>query len=204
MTPSNSVAHVAPSKANRDLRQTLRQTRRNLSASIQRKNSQLVTKHLTNHLAFLNARHVGIYWPMDGEIDITGIQKMSSTQFYWPVLQETARRWQGKGLLFARSNGCWHTNRYGIPEPKHTTLFNARDLDCLLIPLVGFDSEGNRLGMGGGYYDRALARLTCWRATRLIGVAHDIQQVENLARNAWDIPMREIVTESGVQAPNTE
>jgi 5-formyltetrahydrofolate cyclo-ligase len=68
------------------------------------------------------------------------------------------------------------------------------------MPLVGFDKAGNRLGMGGGFYDRSFAfkqkRHSC--QPKLIGLAHSIQQVDNLSVQGWDIPVDNIVTELGV------
>ena len=64
-------------------------------------------------------------------------------------------------------------------------MFRARDLDCILVPVVGFDEALHRLGMGGGYYDRALANLNPWKPTTLIGVAHELQKVSELAHNTW-------------------
>ena len=96
-------------------------------------------------------------------------------------------------------------NVYGIPEPR---LRNRRihlpfAMDLLLVPLVGFDSDCNRLGMGGGYYDRTLAYLlhrTHWRRPLLVGVAHECQRVEELETNPWDVPLDLIATEKRVYA----
>ncbi len=86
-------------------------------------------------------------------------------------------------------------NRYGIPEPQNTERVSPAALDYLLIPLVGFDRQGNRLGMGGGYYDRALANLKPFRRTFKLGVAYSFQELIELEPKAWDIPLDGIVTE---------
>ena len=89
-------------------------------------------------------------------------------------------------------------NRYGIPEPMDTQPRSARQLDLLLIPLVGFDSAGHRLGMGGGYYDATLAFLRHrrhWRKPRLLGVAYECQKVEALPHDPWDMPLDAVLTE---------
>ncbi len=91
-------------------------------------------------------------------------------------------------------------NCYGIPEPQ-----NRRHplppwaLDLLLLPLVAFDPQGNRLGMGGGYYDRTLAYLRWrehWRTPTLLGVAYRFQEVETITAKGWDIPLDGVVTET--------
>ena len=69
---------------------------------------------------------------------------------------------------------------------------------ALLVPLVAFDARGNRLGMGGGYYDRTLAYLrdrSHWRRPRIFGLAHALQRVDALPKNAWDIPVDGVITE---------
>ena len=72
----------------------------------------------------------------------------------------------------------------------------------MLVPLVGFDGAGNRLGMGAGYYDRTFAFRHArrhWRGPRLIGVAYDCQEVDAIDDRAWDVPLDGVVTESGVR-----
>ena len=95
-------------------------------------------------------------------------------------------------------------NRYGIPEPNcHANEWiEPHQLDLVLMPLVGFDSEGNRLGMGGGYYDRSFAFLTqpgSIQKPHLLGIAHELQRVDTLPHEAWDVPMNAVVTEQGLQ-----
>ncbi|BBN82699.1 hypothetical protein PA25_26840 [Pseudoalteromonas sp. A25] len=72
------------------------------------------------------------------------------------------------------------------------------ELDYLLMPLVAFDHLGNRLGMGGGYYDKTLARYykEHMKKPELIGLAHDCQKVEQLPTEAWDVPLQQIITPS--------
>jgi 5-formyltetrahydrofolate cyclo-ligase len=94
-------------------------------------------------------------------------------------------------------------NRFNIPEPtlRNRRLRLAWTLDLLLVPLVGFDAGGNRLGMGGGFYDRTLSYLshrTYWRRPRLIGIAHECQRVAELRLRPWDVPLDMVVTERQV------
>jgi 5-formyltetrahydrofolate cyclo-ligase len=74
-----------------------------------------------------------------------------------------------------------------------------RKLDVVLLPLVAFDRRGNRLGMGGGFYDRTFAPRGRGRvsAPRLIGLAHGFQQVAELVDQPWDVPLRGVLTDSG-------
>ena len=90
------------------------------------------------------------------------------------------------------------TNRYAIFEPKLncSQICPLPELDFLLMPLVAFDEQGNRLGMGGGYYDRTLAKHYAEKRAKpkLIGLAHDCQKVESLPIEAWDVPLQQILT----------
>ena len=94
--------------------------------------------------------------------------------------------------LFARyTNG---ENKFGIWEPKLNvqSVLPLEELDILFTPLVAFDKQGNRLGMGGGFYDRTLQN---WRNSSFIpvGLAHQCQQVEQLPTEAWDVPLHQIL-----------
>jgi len=91
-------------------------------------------------------------------------------------------------------------NRYGIREPRLDCrqVVPLAAINWLFMPLVGFDQQGNRLGMGGGYYDRTLAQ---WRRGALprlqpIGLAYDQQRVEAIPTAAWDVPINEVITPS--------
>lgn len=87
-----------------------------------------------------------------------------------------------------------HAGAYGILEPEcnDKRLIKPQCLNIMLIPLVGFDKYGNRLGMGGGFYDRFLKNLNC--QCRKIGIAHDFQEIDCIKVRAWDMPLDEIIT----------
>ncbi len=153
--------------------------------------------------AFLNSSKVACYLANDGEIDPEHIIQTAwklRKHVYLPVLSPFQRK-----LYFApyEPGMEMHLNRFGIPEPacRPTHWIHAWQLDLLLLPLVAFDASGNRLGMGGGFYDRTLAyRRSRTRSLRpkLIGLAHELQREEKLAVNIWDIPLDMIATEDRV------
>ena len=91
-------------------------------------------------------------------------------------------------------------NKYGIREPESPTLVDANCLDVVLMPLVGFDRTGNRIGMGGGFYDRTFQFLSGRKKTKplLIGLAYSIQEVANIPNRPWDIPLNFIATENEI------
>jgi 5-formyltetrahydrofolate cyclo-ligase len=184
-----------------DLRRSLRQARRALSPRIQLSNSLALAERLRSSPIFLRARRIGAYVASDGEIDplpLLDVARATGKRCYLPVLHPFA----GPSLWFCewRAGDPLVPNRYAIPEPdpKSRPPHPAWSLDLLLVPLVGFDARGNRLGMGGGFYDRTLAYLnhrTRWHRPRVLGLAHELQRVDALPTNAWDIPLDGVVTE---------
>ena len=142
---------------------------------------------------------------MDGEIGLHAFQlRLSATQTYClPLLHEDG------SLRFApwRAGDPLVTNRYGIPEPdvEPSSGLEARDLALAVMPLVGFDAHGQRLGMGGGWYDRSFA----FRHDRaappwLVGAGFSVQQVPALAPAPWDIEPDAICTEDATHLPHRE
>lgn len=106
-------------------------------------------------------------------------------------------------LKFAQLDGRHDItlNRYGIIEPHSRRLMNVRWLQVLVMPLVGFDDQGHRLGMGGGYYDATLAylrRRKIWRKPLLIGLAYECQRAEAIPFEPWDIRLDAVLTEKGL------
>lgn len=109
--------------------------------------------------------------------------------------------WRSGRMALAPIGPRRRLNRYGIPEPDTPDRIGARWAHLVLVPLVGADRRGNRLGMGAGFYDRALEfrRLRGpWRGPRLVGIAHSVQLVDELPAAAHDIPLDALVTERGI------
>lgn len=187
------------------LRRELRRARRQLPRTEHRERSRRLIVNLGRIWRFRCADRVACYLPNDGEVDLTpliGRFKRLGKRCYLPVLDPLRPR----RLWFApyRPGDPLAPNRYGIPEPcaRGVKLLPAWALDLILAPLVAFDEAGNRLGMGGGYYDRTLAFLrqrAHWHRPRLLGIAFEFQRVEPLAVNAWDVPLDGIVTDRGVR-----
>ncbi|MTW20296.1 5-formyltetrahydrofolate cyclo-ligase [Allochromatium palmeri] len=188
------------------LRKRLRAARGALDARAQRRHAERLARRLTRRADVLRARRIALYWPTDGEIDPRLLMRRALTRtkrFYLPVLSPLKKRKTGGQLWFARYRigDRLRPNRFGIPEPigRGRHLIQPRRLDLMILPLVGFDAQGHRLGMGGGFYDRTLAyrqRHSQWRRPRLIGVAHDCQRLDQIEPRPWDIPLDAILTES--------
>ena len=185
----------------RELRCKRRTQRRALGAPERKRLSQAVVRRLAGLRCFHSAQRVACYLPNDGEVDLNSLiehMEFLGKRCFLPVLDTLRPR----RLWFApyRPGDALVDNRFGIPEPNGP----ARDrvaawhLDLVLTPLVAFDDNGNRLGMGGGYYDRTLAflhRRRYWRRPRLVGVAYEFQHTVALPQRPWDIPLNSVVTE---------
>ncbi len=187
--------------AQSDIRKRTRAARRALNPKQQREAARCLAATLSRHPLFLKSRRIAFYWPNDGEIDPTdalGAALGAGKTCCLPVLY----RGGSNRLLFGRVHARTRLmpNRFGIPEPDIAMegWLHAQALDLMLAPLVAFDACGNRIGMGGGFYDNSLKHLrraTSWTRPQILGLAHEIQRVEHIERNAWDIPLHGAVTD---------
>lgn len=183
------------------LRRQLRQARRALSPQQQRQAARALQRQLLQHPLFRRARHIALYLPSDGEIDprpLLHAAQRRGKATYLPVLE----RWPRTHMRFQRvtAGEALQRNRFRIAEPAHRRARQRAPwtLDLMLLPLVGFDAQGGRLGMGGGFYDRCLAYRQMrknWHKPTLLGLAHDCQQVDRLPLASWDIRLTAVVTD---------
>ncbi|MBI3571373.1 MAG: 5-formyltetrahydrofolate cyclo-ligase [Gammaproteobacteria bacterium] len=187
-----------------ELRRNLRARRNALPPEDQRLAAERLASNLVGTRLFLTSRRIACYLPNDGEIDtapvIERIRRLRKI-FYLPVLSRLShdRLWFAE----ARPKTKLVPNRFGIPEPvvKSRDLIHAQELDLILMPLVGFDDRGNRLGMGGGFYDRSLEFLrhrSRWHKPHLLGIAYDFQRVNGLTADPWDVPLQGVITDQAV------
>lgn len=146
-------------------------------------------------------QHIACYFPADGEINLFPLMQYlwrQNKHCYLPVIGRPF----DKTLRFSLFNKdtCLHLNRFGIPEPEQSQrrLRRTFALDLVLMPLVAFDCKGNRIGMGGGFYDRTLAFLAQrqhFLKPDVMGVAHDFQRVSKIVREDWDVRMQSVLTD---------
>ena len=197
--PDNSTTnHSQPSIV--DIRQLKRNQRRSLSAESQQQHSKALCQNIIQQKSYRNSQRVACYLANDGEIDPYQLIEhawFANKDVYLPVLSPIKN-----SLYFAHydENSRFKHNRFNIAEPicQPSDWIRASQLDLLLLPLVAFDANGNRVGMGGGFYDRTLAYLQhrrYWRKPVLMGLAHEIQRTDQLDSQRWDIPMDYIITE---------
>ena len=192
---------VAKDLSRPTLRRQLRQARRQLSPTRQRLAARELYRQLAQHPVFRRARHIAFYLPNDGEIDPRPLMLEAQRRgkaTYLPVLNA----WPRTRMVFQRlmPNERLAPNRFGIAEPAFRPNRQRRiwTLDLVLMPLVGFDEDGGRLGMGGGFYDRSLAyrdRRKNGHKPTLLGLAHECQKVDRLPLEPWDVSLQASVTD---------
>lgn len=147
------------------------------------------------------ARRIACYYPAGNEVD---------------CLPFVSAAWErGRTILLPTLHGpelhflpCgpdtdFLRNRYGIPEPVTDRSQTVRpcEIDVVLVPLVAFDDQGNRIGMGGGYYDRSfrfMLHRNVWQRPKLVGIAYDIQKVPKIKARSWDVPVQCVLTETNI------
>ena len=186
------------------IRRSIREQRRTLPAGIHRRYSEAICRHIANSPHFRRAKRIALYLPNDGEIDLQPLISEAwsrNKRCYLPVLMP----FHENQLWFAplQPGERMVLNRFGISEPDRNWYQMAKlwSIDLLLMPLVAFDNSGNRMGMGGGFYDRSFAYLRqrrSWRKPHLLGTGFELQRVKELPHQPWDIPLHSVVTERGL------
>jgi 5-formyltetrahydrofolate cyclo-ligase len=154
---------------------------------------------LANLLRCLNAlptQCIGLYWPHNGEADVRAIMQQHTADYALPILDATQSllHWGRYAPGDALKKNC-----YGIPEPVSRERLQASQLDVIIMPMVGFNLRGDRLGHGAGYYDRSLAfkKKQPLGKPMLIGIAYSLQQGDFVAQ-AWDVPVDWVITEDAM------
>ncbi|MEW5559190.1 5-formyltetrahydrofolate cyclo-ligase [Enterobacter asburiae] len=186
------------SSARQNIRQIIRQRRRALTPDQQQLFAGQAAHRMMIYPPVVMAKTVAVFLSFDGELDTQPLIEQlwkSGKQVYLPVLHP----FSSGNLLFLHYHpqSDLIVNRLKIHEPKLDVrdVLPLSELDVLITPLVAFDQQGQRLGMGGGFYDRTLQN---WQQHGLqpVGYAHDCQQVDALPVEKWDIPLPAVVTPS--------
>jgi 5-formyltetrahydrofolate cyclo-ligase len=187
---------------NQDVRRVLLEQRQALPPEARTAHAKAVCQHVVQMGVLEHHTRIGAYVSVRGELDpLPMVQTIwqRHVPVFMPIVLDPPM------LQFAR---CYPDtpqvpNRFGINEPT-TARESAESLDIIFMPLVGFDRRGNRIGMGAGFYDRALAFVSYSKhAPQLIGLAHACQEVAHIVPDVWDIPLDYVVTEEEVIKVNT-
>lgn len=159
--------------------------------------SKEITRKIAASDEFRSAGTILIYRAMPDEVDLKYLTEMSEAKGKRICYPRVLSKNRMEALLPPGDEG-WQKGKFGIlePDPETSRHIQPEELDLVLCPCTAFDEGGNRMGMGGGYYDRYLPR--CGKAV-IAAVAFDAQKVETVPVEKTDIPMDMIITESGVR-----
>ena len=189
-----------PDKIKSIIRDTIKSIRKNLPTDYQQKISKQVCKRVSSIDQYRQAKHIALYMHANGEIDLSSLWERAPLQgkfCYFPCLNPD------KSLTFlpATPRSVFKENQYGILEPHvdRETAIHPGDLDLVLMPLVGFDSRGNRLGMGAGYYDRTFENIN---GPLMLGIAYEFQHQPYIPSQDWDVALNAAITEKKVYWAN--
>ncbi len=155
--------------------------------------SEKIVKHITQSELYQQANHIALYLPFNGEVDLTALLQVEHKKHYLPSIQ-------GEHMQFQRHTPelALKKHRYGISQAAFIESLQPAQLDLCLMPLLGFDISGNRLGMGGGFYDRYFEHIGIKNNhTHLAGIGYQLQQQQKLPVESWDVRINHLFTEQG-------
>lgn len=172
-----------------DLRQLIRERKRTASVISKTEESLRLCRQVMEHSEVKKAKTLLLYASLPDEVDTTtllqALAEAGKTVLLPVVVNDTdleLRRYTGKNTLH---DGAWH-----IPEPEGLVFADYHKIDVAIVPGIAFDTQGNRLGRGKGYYDRLLAKIPhCYK----IGLCFNFQKVDRIPTGPWDIKMDEIL-----------
>ena len=184
------------------LRKELRAKRRSLTPAEHALRSNLAASAVTRMPHFKTGARVAIYFPFDREINTAALlvaARRRGVRIFVPVVTDLRHR----RISFYPLSGKTRRGVFGISVPhRHGRPTAPRWFDLIVVPLVGIDGAGRRLGMGGGFYDRALAfrrERRRWMGPCLVGLSFDCQRVDTVFADPWDVRLDALATESGIE-----
>lgn len=178
------------SREKNHLRNELLCLRKALSQTFVEEYSQKICQNILNLPLFQQSQNIAYYLSCNNEVCLHRLAPLSHQKFYLPKLIDH------QTMVFCQDIQPYLNNRYGIPEPQQQEKIEIENLDIILLPLVGFDQKGHRLGMGKAFYDRALSNLS--QKPTLIGVAYAFQERKDIPFEAHDKLLDMVITENDI------
>ena len=183
-----------------ELRQRNRKLRADIAPQQQEQAAEALCRSIIALDEYQQAQSIAAYFAVNGEIGLQPLIRHAWSQgkkIYLPNLDQVALRFspyfEGQTMRI---------NKFRLPEPDvgDDEMLAPDALDLVLAPLVVFDEDRNRIGMGGGFYDRSFAFRTNPNSTHpvLIGVAHELQKVDQLVPEQWDVRLDMVITEQSI------
>lgn len=180
------------------LRRELRARRAAIPSLQRRAAARAAADHALRLLQARRCRRIALYLAYGSELDtaplLAGLRRRGCT-ISLPVVCSGSRM----QLVVVQPGSSLQRNRYGIREPASRRPLSPRNrLDAILLPLVGFDAHRYRLGTGGGYYDRWLARPRSYKRPLYLGYGYAMQQTDRVPHDPWDVRLDAVITEKGL------
>jgi 5-formyltetrahydrofolate cyclo-ligase len=181
------------------LRKSLRSARRSITPLEREEKSQLLARNLARYLPFRRCKKIAVYLSLPEEVDTSPVIELAQLlrkAIYLPVID--TRVWQKQSMMFALylpGETPLRENRFGIREPavKPGNYIRGIDIEFVCVPVVGFNDRCDRIGMGGGYYDKAFDSRR-FQQSKLVGLAFEGQQAD-FEPATHDVPMQAVITE---------
>ena len=181
------------------IRRAGREARLSLSDE-QRENLSLsIAERVAAASEWRRATRIASYIPMSDEVDTWPITERAwrmGKRIFVPVIKKKSVM----RFIELTAGSRLARNRFGLLEPDDGAELRPDEFDIVLTPLVAFDDRGNRIGMGGGFYDRAFAFMNNrlrYRRPKMFGLAFACQQTPRVPASPWDIPVFQVYTEDG-------
>ena len=180
-----------------DIRKTMKDRRAKLSLADLNQAADKLAFNANAYPLFSSAKRVATYLPSNGEISPHVLQSkiLNRTDCFLPYIND----FKHSTMQFFSSKNALRKNKFNIFEPVPAgKMLRAHEFDLILLPLVAFDRSGNRIGMGGGFYDRALSfckQSPFLKRPKLVGLAHHFQEQAQLTPQTWDIPLDAVLTD---------
>ncbi|NCF62195.1 MAG: 5-formyltetrahydrofolate cyclo-ligase [Gammaproteobacteria bacterium] len=182
------------------LRKEIRCKRAGLESSKRSRLDAAVNQYLVEHVRQMQPKVVAAYLAFDGEPDLAPAMEQlrgMGITLALPVVQNQP----GKSIItfnhWSKDSGLTN-NRYGIPEPLEGREIPPTQIDLVMVPLVAWDESGGRLGMGASFYDRYFQGFAMLANPVRIGVGYQLQQVDSLPLEPWDIRLHGVLSETGI------
>jgi 5-formyltetrahydrofolate cyclo-ligase len=184
------------------LRKSLRSARRSITPVEREEKSRLLARNLARYLPFRRCKKLAVYLSLPEEVDTSPVIELAQLlrkAIYLPVID--TRVWQKQSMMFALylpGETPLRENRFGIREPavKPGNCIRGIDIEFVCVPVVGFNDRCDRIGMGGGYYDKAFDSRR-FQQSKLVGLAFEGQQAD-FEPATHDVPMQAVITEDRV------
>ena len=176
------------------LRQHLTQQRQQLSKADKQHFSEKISQHVLPYLQRKGVQQLLVYKALPVEVNTESLLHLTDIECFVPrMLADTAMQW-----VKVDKSTSWVQGAFGVLEPEQGEIWKPNAQQSMIVcPLLGFDRQGNRLGMGKGYFDRWLA-VFAQAIDEQVGFAFSCQELPNVPTEQHDVPLTTIITEKGI------